>query len=232
MAPDPADRYADTDGLKNDLVRFMRGGAEFPRTTFKAGTTIVREGERGNTAYIIVTGRCEVRKNLDRTFTVLQTLGPGDVFGEMAVLNETTRSATVTAIEDVTALVVSGDQLLREMATLKPWMASIMQRLASRLQDMYATRRVQTFVQSVPARRLATQIYMHLLAFGQHEADGRLHGVWSVVAKSIEDQLGVPATTIGVVMARYEGLLRVDTHADVIEIPRPGELARRLRSDD
>lgn len=228
MAPAPADRYDDTDALKNDLVRFMRGGAEFPQTTFPAGTTIVNEGDRGSTAYIIVAGRCEVRKRLDRTMTVLQTLGPGDVFGEMAVLNETTRSATVVAIEDTTALVVSGEQLLREMGTLKPWMASIMQRLAARLQDMYATRKVQTFVQGLPAHKLAMQIYMHLSAWGERDPKGPIRGAWSEVAQSLEEQLGVPATSMGIVLARYEGLIEVDPAADVIELPRPDALRGRL----
>ena len=230
MAPAPADRYPDTETLKQDIVRFMRGGAEFEQTTFAAGTTIVREGERGNTAYIIVSGRCQVLKRLDQSMTVLQTLGPGDVFGEMAVLNETTRSATVVALQDVTALVVSGEQLLQEMRTLKPWMASIMQRLAARLQDIYATRKVQTFASGMPADRLARQLYMHLLAWGERTEDGGLRACWSEVARALEEQLATRATAIAVVLDRYEGQIDVDTEADVIEIRRPDELAARLRT--
>jgi len=37
--------------FKADLLRYMRGGAEFPQTTFPKGTVIMREGDSGNSAY-------------------------------------------------------------------------------------------------------------------------------------------------------------------------------------
>ena len=48
MARHRSERYAGTEDLKADLLRFMRGGAEFPQTTFARGSVIMREGEAGS----------------------------------------------------------------------------------------------------------------------------------------------------------------------------------------
>jgi serine/threonine-protein kinase len=231
MAREPADRYPDTDALKEDLVRFSRGGAEFPQTTFPRGAYIVREGEQGNTAYIIVSGRCQVLKAIDNTMTVLQTLGPGDVFGEMAVLNEGPRSATVMATEETTVLVVSGEVLRQELRGMKPWMASLMQRLSGRLQDMYATRRAQTFMTGPPVPKLANQLFMHLSAWGERTPAGGLRGKWSDVASALEAQLGAPPISIGMVVARFPKAIAIDFDADTIEITRPDLLAQQLPAE-
>jgi eukaryotic-like serine/threonine-protein kinase len=54
MAKTPSERYPSVAALKEDLVRFMRGGAEFPRRIVAAGEIIVTEGDPGEAAYIIV----------------------------------------------------------------------------------------------------------------------------------------------------------------------------------
>lgn len=58
-----------------------------------AGTTLVHEGDFGFALFAIVSGSAEVSQNGQ----VLRTLGPGDVFGEIAVLASGRRTATVTA---------------------------------------------------------------------------------------------------------------------------------------
>src|SRR5260370_42222909 len=109
MARHRSDRYPTALALKEDLVRFMRGGEEFPQAQFAKGTYILKEGEPGHAAYIIASGKCQVHKLIDGTVSVMQTLGPGEVFGEMAILTEGPRTASVLAIEDTTAFVVTRD---------------------------------------------------------------------------------------------------------------------------
>jgi CRP-like cAMP-binding protein len=62
--------------------------------SFKAGQTIVKEGELGIGFYVILSGKAEVR----RKGKVLSQLGKGDFFGEMAVLDNQPRSADVVAV--------------------------------------------------------------------------------------------------------------------------------------
>lgn len=65
--------------------------------SIKQGETIFDEGDQGDSFYMIVSGEAEVKKG----GKVMTTLGTGEVFGEMALLNSETRSATVVAHTDM-----------------------------------------------------------------------------------------------------------------------------------
>ncbi len=67
---------------------------------FLADQIIFREGEAGNMAYIIVSGKVEVSKIIDGEKKVLTTLGEGAVFGELALIDNSQRAATVKAVTD------------------------------------------------------------------------------------------------------------------------------------
>jgi len=231
MEKEPHDRYPDTDALKDDLIRFMRGNTEFPLQTFPKGAYIVREGDLGNTAYIIKSGRCEVLKVIEGTVTPLQTLATGDVFGEMAVLTESPRTATVLALEDTTVYVVEGDVLRREMDAMKPWMAMLLKRLAQRFTDMYRSRRVlSTFMPTLPAPRVCNQLLMQLRVWGESKNDV-LMGKWSKIAQEIESQQGAPPMSIGAVVARYADFVQIDIDADTVEIRDVDALKKKLETD-
>ena len=67
-----------------------------------AGTTLVREGKPGSEFYVIVEGRAEATLRGQH----LATLGPGDFFGEMSLLEVAPRAATVVAETDLSLLVL------------------------------------------------------------------------------------------------------------------------------
>ncbi len=71
---------------------------------YTAGQEIVHQGDTGAGAFIIRSGKVEVVQEKDGQQSRLATLGPGDVFGEMALLDEFPRSASVRALEPTTAL--------------------------------------------------------------------------------------------------------------------------------
>ena len=62
---------------------------------YEPGENVVKEGERGDELFILLSGRCQIA----RGETVLMEVGPGDHFGEMALIRAMPRSATVTAVE-------------------------------------------------------------------------------------------------------------------------------------
>ncbi len=66
---------------------------------FEPGQEIFREGDLGDRIYIIASGRMEVVRRHDKLEVTLAVLGPGEYFGEMALLNQTTRNATVRCLE-------------------------------------------------------------------------------------------------------------------------------------
>jgi CRP-like cAMP-binding protein len=77
------------------------------RTQFAKNSVIFAEGDLGLAMYVIESGSVEIRKRIGGEETVLATLGKGDFFGEMCMLEEDTpRSATAHAVEDVTAVMI------------------------------------------------------------------------------------------------------------------------------
>jgi CRP/FNR family transcriptional regulator, cyclic AMP receptor protein len=76
--------------------------------SYPAGTTILSQGDTGVGLYVLKSGKVRViqANNPDRAETELAVVGPGDVLGEMALLDDLPRSASVVAIDDVTALLL------------------------------------------------------------------------------------------------------------------------------
>lgn len=79
-------------------------GQRFEVERFDAGDAIVAEGRSGDAFYLLAAGAVSVAVDGQE----VRTLGPGDHFGEIAVLDEGRRTATVTARESVTVWSLSG----------------------------------------------------------------------------------------------------------------------------
>ncbi len=76
--------------------------------TYHAGTVLLAQGDTGVGLYILKSGNVQITiaKDPDKAEENVGTSGPGSVLGEMALLDELPRSATVAAIDDVTALIL------------------------------------------------------------------------------------------------------------------------------
>ena len=74
---------------------------------------VLREGERGEEAFVLVRGSARVTRGTPAEGPLLARLGPGAVFGEMALVSEAPRAATVVAEEPVVLLVLRRDVLER-----------------------------------------------------------------------------------------------------------------------
>ncbi|GHO54937.1 cyclic nucleotide-binding domain-containing protein [Ktedonobacter robiniae] len=76
--------------------------------TFSAGSTLFSQGDPGVALYVLTQGNVRISQanNSDQSEEVIGSAGVGEVLGEMALLDELPRSATVVAAEDVTVLVL------------------------------------------------------------------------------------------------------------------------------
>ena len=85
--------------------------------SYPAGGTIVSEGQTGLGLYCIQTGKVRVTKSSQHGDLEIRTMGPGESFGEMSLLDDRPRSATVTAIEPTTAVLLDKSQFIAELRT-------------------------------------------------------------------------------------------------------------------
>lgn len=135
VAVDPDDRYPSIVELQGELRRFLHGGLHLPTRSFAAGETIVREGEVGRVAFMITQGRCRVYRDVDGRQEELATLGPGDVFGEMALLLDEPRGATVEATTPVSATVLDRETMTEGVGE-SGWTSALVRTLAERFHKL------------------------------------------------------------------------------------------------
>lgn len=135
MSPRPDDRHGSMLELRDELISFMRGGRDLPRKAVAGGEHIVREGEAGEEVFILVEGTVEAYRTVNGEKVTLGTMHPGDVFGEMAILIDSPRTASVVALENCSLIVVTPELLEREIEGLEPWMASLTRALARRFRE-------------------------------------------------------------------------------------------------
>lgn len=122
---------------KRDLKRIARLAKE---ESFQAGDVIVGEGDRDGRLFVLMTGEAEVIKGRGGHMEWrLQTLGPRSYFGEMAMIGDWVRTATVVARTDVEVLTL--DQLnLRQEIEKYPMIAiELLQMLTRRIQLLEKT---------------------------------------------------------------------------------------------
>jgi MFS family permease len=120
-----ADREADTpteaiealrdveviSALPPEALEALARGATIRRTP--PGTILVTEGTAGHEMYVIRDGRVEVSRGGE----LVATLGPGDIFGEIAVLSDAPRIATVSTVTDTVVLAIGRDAFLAALST-------------------------------------------------------------------------------------------------------------------
>jgi CRP-like cAMP-binding protein len=87
---------------------------ELPQVRAEPGKTVVSEGDTSTDMFIVVTGELEVVKRaMDGTTVRVAMLGPGDWFGEMAILDVQPRSASVRALAPSLLLAMGPEQVDR-----------------------------------------------------------------------------------------------------------------------
>jgi hypothetical protein len=135
VMPDPAARYQSVKELKEDVHGFLLGGLHLPRRAFRPGALILREGDAGDSAYMIVSGTCRAYRTVDGQEETLTSMGPGEVFGEMALLLDDPRAASVVAVDAVTVLVLD-KVTLTEGLGVEGWTGALVRALAQRFRDL------------------------------------------------------------------------------------------------
>jgi CRP-like cAMP-binding protein len=97
----------------------------------KPGKVLVEQGEIGQEFYLIVNGKASVKRNNRKT----ATLGPGDYFGELSLLDLRPRSATVTSETDMELLILGQRQFNGVLDSIPALSRKLLATMATRLRE-------------------------------------------------------------------------------------------------
>ena len=132
---------------------------------FKAGQTIIREGDTGSLFYILTEGEVQVSiRDAGGKDIILQELGPGGFFGELSMLTQEPRSARVSAVSNVTLLALERDEFFDFLKKRPSAAIDVLIELGGRLKDM------DTILRHSVSRN-ANEVDEERLTFGQRIAE-------------------------------------------------------------
>src|SRR5579859_5218638 len=173
----------------DELDRLQQSGTVQP---LHAGETAVREGDIADCMYVVLEGQVSVHKINDAKHIVtIATLGPGDFFGEMALLDEGTRSATVVAQDPCSLFVLDRTAFLKVLD----------QENSRAVYHLFAalTRRVRDTTERVLREELAKQALEAQTEIERHRS---LAQMVAGVAHEINTPLGIINTAASVITNR------------------------------
>jgi CRP/FNR family cyclic AMP-dependent transcriptional regulator len=120
--------FAEIEPSKLKLLAFMS-----ERIGFDPGKRVVQQGDLADAAYLIIDGHAEVILETAAGPVVVATLGANEIVGEMGILGDVPRNATVRAKDRLIVLRISKDPFMRMVREFPTMAVSIMRELAQRL---------------------------------------------------------------------------------------------------
>ena len=205
----PEDRYQTVTEFKRELEDFIRGTAQLPRLVFQAGDAIVREGEVGDAAYVILDGHCQATRVVAGKTQMLRLLGPGEMFGETAVLTGSARSATVTALLDTTVAVVDRLFLQEEMERTS-FMALAIRTVASSFLDLNA--QTTALLEEQRLNKVVDLTLRHLALWGTDGPGGTRRTPWNSLLTKLAHETNLAPEAIAERLDRQPGFEIVNDH--------------------
>jgi CRP-like cAMP-binding protein len=112
-----------------------------------AGSFVFQKGNPGEALYIVLSGEVRIYDVVDGYEIEIARIRPGDFFGEMSLLLETTHTKNVQAVEDSELLVLMKDSF-RRLFDAKPELAALVYK---RLEERRAEAEAKNFTESAPA---------------------------------------------------------------------------------
>ena len=136
--------------LSSDELKRI-GDVAIPRT-YPKGVRVFHEGDHSDACYIVRSGDLRVtREHSDGRAIALATLGPGDIFGELAMLDGGSRSASVETLSDAVLLALPAADVRRVIAAHGDIAAKLIVAITRRLRETNERVARQSF-QTVPSR--------------------------------------------------------------------------------
>jgi CRP-like cAMP-binding protein len=198
---------------------FQRFGKEFKR-----GTVLFREGEPGKEMYVLQSGRVAISKKVRDVEKVLAVLGPGEFFGEMAIISNKPRNASAVVEDDARLLVIDPktfEAMIRGNAEIA---VRMIKKLAERLSD--ADAQIESLLLADPNSR----IVHHMLHVCQTRGKATEEGIEiDFPVKDLPRELAVGEPAIRFMIYRLERSGLIDISGDRITVRDTARLFEFLR---
>jgi CRP-like cAMP-binding protein len=187
------------------------------RRHYPRGAVVFTQGDLGNVAFIVRSGRVEiVVESADGRDLVLYEVGPGDHFGEMALLEGQPRSASAICTEASELLAITREDLLAELERHPTIMLRMLQAMSRRLR--LTDRRLAGLAFHDAAIRLAETLWLI------SEADGTLR-VAHIHQDDLAARVGVSRQTVNRVLGEWRRRGLVSVARGAIRLPDPERFA-------
>ena len=103
--------------------------------TYETGESLCKQGETGDCAFLILRGSADIRVNTNQGEKIVASVGANDVVGEIAIICDVPRTATVVATTDMEVLTISKDDFLKLLVEFPEISLNVMRVLAQRLEN-------------------------------------------------------------------------------------------------
>ncbi len=107
-----------------------------PKKQFKKGELLLKEGDTGHCAYVIESGNVEILISREGQQVQVGVRGPGSLIGEMAMIDDKPRMATVRALDDCDVLEISREDFNRRVESADPVVKMVMRVITNRYRDV------------------------------------------------------------------------------------------------
>lgn len=105
------------------------------RQVVQAGTSIFKEGEEGNMAYVVQSGEVEIFRMADGKEVVLGRVGQGGIFGEMALIDSKPRMAGARASKGSTIIIVTREMFEEKLKKTDPFVRGLLNILVGQIRS-------------------------------------------------------------------------------------------------
>ena len=181
------------------------------RTTFASGASVVTAEQPGEVVYVVMSGTLRVYlTKLDGTEVTLALVGPGEIVGELSLVDRVTRSATVTAMEASTLLWLDRTAFLACRQSMPGLTDNLLGLLARRLR--LANAQIQALATLDVYGRVARQVLAFAAAYGVAYADGDVRIPLRLTQGDLASLIGATRVRVNQVLVDFKrrGYLSTD----------------------
>jgi CRP/FNR family transcriptional regulator len=200
---------------------------ELMEVDLSRGASVFREGDQGDQMYFIVSGKIKLgRTSPDGRESLLAILGPGELFGEMALFDPAPRTATATAVSETRLAGLKNDALMALLRARPEVSAQLLQALARRLRRTNDS--LSDLVFSDVPGRVAKALLDLADRFGRPATDGVLVA-HELTQEELAQLVGASRETVNKALAEFvqRGWIRLEARAVVIlDMPRLRQRSR------